>query len=94
MSSASGEIRFIFKPSTNQLSTDLGHSSCSVNLDLVCLDKFSGKSVRAVGEWNNWVVVESQNLMRLDTNLCEYVLPVIGLTANKLYDWKVQNELI
>jgi hypothetical protein len=61
----------------------------SIDFTIPCVDKFSGKAVRAVGEWNTWVVDDPRNLMSLDTEMCSYVLNVGGLQASKSYQWKV-----
>lgn len=72
-----------------QLSTDYEYSAIDVTVVFTCTNKFNGKRVRAVGQWNNWTVVEEVNLMNFDTNTCKYVLSVSGLKQNFIYEWKV-----
>ncbi|RNA38528.1 Alpha catalytic domain containing [Brachionus plicatilis] len=83
-----GVIRFKVKPDPIPvLTSDTVYSS--VDVIVKCGNKFSGKKVRAVGEWNKWVVVSENNVMLFDENSCNFILSVGGLSANTNYLWKV-----
>lgn len=58
-----------------------------------CSNKYSNKNVRAIGEWNKWVVIDPQNLMSLDESSCNYVLSVGGLKPSSSYLWKVMETI-
>lgn len=88
-SSSNGQVRFIFRYTNNQLSTDFNIESVDYTVNLECADKFSSKIVRAPGDHNVWLVPDDYVIMTLDPSICSYVLSLTGLTPNAEINWKV-----
>ena len=57
-----------------------------------CSNEFNDKTVRAVGEWNNWLVNDDRNIMKFDEQICSYVLSVIDLKQEAIYKWRVNKR--
>ena len=102
-SGSSGAVLLIYNPFNGQLTTS-SHSggqttapgSTTSAPPSACSNPYKGRIVRASGDYQTelgssapWLPTEANSLMTLDEASCSYVLVLAGLTANKMYEWKV-----
>lgn len=88
-SSSSGQVRFIFYNSNNQLATDFNINHIDFTIETPCNNKFSSSIVRAAGDFNSWLTTDPDTQMYLNSSICAYVLNLSGLKPNAIYQWKV-----
>jgi hypothetical protein len=87
---SAGSVRLVVRPDTNipQLTSE-NNSIEQVDVLVPCTNRYANRVVRAVGQWNNWVIVESNNVMSFDESSCSYALSVGNLQSSLNYEWKV-----
>lgn len=71
------------------MSTDYNVTSVDYTLNLPCVNSFSTKVVRAVGDFNKWLVPDNSVVMTFNPSMCAYLLDLKGLNPNTDYQWKV-----
>lgn len=88
-SDASGAIRFQVEAQSNPPKLTTDHVYTQIDVNIGCDNPYRGKTVRAVGLWNDHVISDPRNVMKLNQATCEYSLVVTGLEPDAKYDWKV-----
>jgi hypothetical protein len=82
-----GAVRFIAKIINNSVilstETDLADS------EIPCSNPYKGEVVRAVGQWNNYLLIDPSTVMTYIEARCEYSFILRGLEPTTSYSWKV-----
>jgi hypothetical protein len=82
-----GAVRFVVNIASN--SAVLATETDVSDSEIPCTNPYKGETVRAVGEWNNFLIVDPSNVMTYIESRCEYSLVLRGQKPTTNYRWKV-----